>query len=436
MTNSEILKNAEVQFKEKDYAETLRILMQGFMADNQYIPFYKLAVNALRGLRGFEEAEMFEYAVKAFSDWQPFYDLGYHYVEMGYWDLAIAFLARANTLNPKDVVVAYEYSLALGARFRIAEALHVLRLTSFAEEFWASYRAFHLSVLLGENIAEAKVFLRNIREQIYAKSQQTDDEAFALQKLDNLQEMIRRFESIEKPEKHIRDWHFIQYGAAILDFFEETEEDKNIAGGRWVATWASEESICTFVERLKAFCQMAELSFDKILYVADRDSEITGRLIGRIFNLPLEELTTDNIHTINTLVVADAADKFNDWKQLAVKMKGQVTFAIWQSWLEDVSFCPDIVGTLAQVYNLPWEGGALRLVDAENQTFERTEPDFQNPETIAKNIANILVDLSQDTLFETNKAFYQRYKELLACKNKHNRLYFTIESPIAGNFFQ
>ena len=72
--------------------------------------------------------------------------------------------------------------MALGSRFRIAEALHVLRLTDFASEFWAAFRAFHLSVLLGENIPEAKVFLRNIREQIYAKTQQVEDDHFALQK--------------------------------------------------------------------------------------------------------------------------------------------------------------------------------------------------------------------------------------------------------------
>lgn len=435
MTNSEILKNAEIFFEEKDYVETLRTLMHGFVADNQYIPFYQLAAKSLRGLNGYEEAEMFENALKSFSDWQCFYDLGYHYVEMGYWDLAIAFLNRANALNPTDVVVAYEYSLALGARFRIGEALHVLRLTPFAEEFWASYRAFHLSVLLGEHIAEAKVFLRNIREQIYLKTEATDDEAFALQKLDNLQDMIRRYEAVEKPQAHIRDWHFVQYAAAILDFFEETEEEIQVAGGRWVAAWASDESLRILVEKLKAFCQMASLSFEKILYVDDRDGEIVGKLIGKILQLPVEALTSDNILTTNTLVVSDSADKFNDWKQLSVKLKGQTTFAVWQSWLEDAQFCPDIVGVLAQTYNLPWEGGAMRLLDAESQTYERTEPNLQNADTIVKNIAQIGVDLSEDTFFEQNIAFYQKYLPLLACKSKANRLYFTSESPMAGSFF-
>ncbi len=436
MTNQEIFHNAEILFKEKDYTQTLLTLMKGFIADNQHVPFYQLAGKALRGLKGYEEAEMFERAIKAFTDWQAFYDLGYHYVEMGYWDLAIAFLARANTLNPADVVVAYEYSLALGARFRLADALHALRMTDFASEFWAAYRAFHLSVLLGQDIAEAKIFLRNIREQIYLKTEIADDEAFALQKLDNLQEIIGRYEALETPETHIRDWHFIQYGAAVLDFFEEKEEDIQVAGGRWVAAWASEESLRNLLEKLKAFCEMSALSFEKILYIADRDAEITAKLIGKILHLPTEKLTNDNVLTNNTLVVADAADKFNDWKQLAVKRKGQVTFAIWQSWLEDVAFCPDVVGVLAQMYNLPWEGGAMRLVDAENQTFERTEPNFQNPDAIAKYISEIVADLSEDVFFEENIAFYQKYQALWAGKTKTNRFYFTAESPITGSFFQ
>ncbi|MBX7241816.1 MAG: hypothetical protein K1X92_08710 [Bacteroidia bacterium] len=434
MMNPEVLyQQAKSHLALKEYNETLRTVQTGLIFNSAYKPFYELALETLLNFEADEEAILFEKALADFESHTPFFDLGYHFVEVNQWPMAEAMLERANALKPEDCDVAYEYSLALAANFRFQKALDVLKKTNYTADFWTSYRVYFFEILLNQDIKTAKEFIRYIRQVIYEKPVQDEDDKFALYKLNQLQEMVQRMESVGNPEQHIRDYHFVQYGGAILHFMDN-EEEISVAGGRAAALWLSSASVRNIAENTHSFLNEMELKPRQILHAPERNSLILATILGNLLNIPFQVLDKTNAGKEDSLIIAAKSEDFAEWRALSEIQPRQWTMVWGMNWLEEAVFCPDITGVIAQYIYFPWEE-TIRI-DSGTGNPERVPADNRNAGIIAREISDLLAEETEKAAFEKHLTFYKKQKQLLKCaQNKGKRHLFVRESPLGGSFF-
>jgi len=223
---------------------------------------------------------------------------------------------------------------------------------------------------------------------------------------------------VGKPGMNIRDWHFIQYGTAIIDFFE-TDADDYVAGGRYVALWGNNESFKNVVVKFKQFADALGVSFQKVLSLPDRDSDISGRVIAKELGIEFDHYDPDK-PSDHCLIVAAHSMYFHNYEELMGIHEGQVTFALNHNWLEPSMISPDVIGFMSQSYSFPWQ----ELTDDEHQA-----------EDIANEISNTETEPEDNS---NNLQFYTTHKDHLKGIGKlagDNRNNFVIESPVTGSYF-
>jgi len=245
-----------------------------------------------------------------------------------------------------------------------------------------------------------------------------------------LNEMFIRFNVISNPRDHIQEWHFIQYGCTILDFFDDSENF--VAGGRYVALWGSNQSILELILKLKYFLNQTKVVIEHVKYLQDRNSEIIGRVIGKAMGLPSRPFNP-KLQNGNCLIVAGNSLSFGVHEELSKIKNNQITFALNHSWLENAAFSPDIIGIMSQAYYFPWDGGGLK-VNPDTGATERTEADDRDAETISNLILEEVVEISS---FDQLKFYIENkdYLKGIGQKTNNKRFDFMIESPIPGARF-
>lgn len=427
---NEHLERAKKQFKECNYQQSLNTLSWGFETDVENKELYKLAIRCLEKLGAKEEIKLFRNALSKFNKFQPFFELGYYFVDCGLYDEARPFLEKAVRIEPNEPNVASELAIVHRARFNIEEAIRVLSKVDYQSDFYLEYLFQHCK-LLNSQTEGIQEFIEKSRQSITQESVEDFDEAQL--KLEELSEALVRHGVIEKPERIVRDWHFIQYGAAILDYSED--EDEYVAGGRYVAYWGDMESVREVLQKLKLYLERLNKLPKTLIYLEDRDSEIIGRAIGMLLDLPVE-LYTQGIETSDSLVVAADNHHFNGLEEFKTIGFNQTIFALNLNWLKPAMLTPDIAGFLTQNYVFPWTGGALKILDAKSRKFQKTEPDNRKPDQIAYDLSHMAFEIS--STFEETLNFYENKAPYLkgGFKANSNRINFRSDSPVPGSRFR
>jgi tetratricopeptide (TPR) repeat protein len=433
--NSEALEDynkANTLFESGDYQESLRSLSWGFRKDINFKPLYKLAENNLIKLGGQEEASLFSNALKSFNNFEPFNNLGTHFYNEGHYDLALPFLKKAVQINPSNNDTVHDLAIVYSRRFNIKEAIQVLEENNPKADFWNYWFLTKLRILNGQTHG----IQSDINELFEVLNGESDKDTISipLQKVNEIQEAYNRLNLIKKPKNHIRDWHFIQYGNIILDFFEDS--DNYVAGGRYVASWGSNESIKEITTKLSYYLKQFAVTFNNVYYLNDRDSKIIGIVIGKELNIEAKEYSS-KLNTENSLIVGANSTDFNGLDELQKITSRQVLFALNHFWLDSAQISPDICGFMTQTYFFPWNGGGLRVIDmdAEKREMEQIPPDTREETLIATDIYNLTSEKNKN---EEDLAFYLKHNDYLkgiGDKVNEDRYNFMIESPIAGSYF-
>jgi len=220
----------------------------------------------------------------------------------------------------------------------------------------------------------------------------------------------------------------------ILDFFEMEEEKNYVAGGRYVASWGSNQALKNLVVNLKQYLINSNLSFIKVLAMPDRDSEIVGRVIAHELMLDFD-LYDKNQPNTNCFIVSAESTGYNYSEELSAIRNGQVVFAVNHGWLQASNICPDIIGFMTQTYSFPWSGGGLRISDDDNKKVEKIPEDTRPAIEIAQEIINIKNETEE---INSNIKFYLDRKDYLkgtGTKTNNNRYNFSTESPVPGSYF-
>lgn len=427
----EVLTKAKEHFDKGEFQETLRTLTWGFKKDVDYKPLYRLAADSLGKLNALDEKQLFEAINKNINDSSAFHNLGNCYFSVGHYDLAQTFYEKTLQLNPSNEEVPQYLAISYARRFQVGKAVEVLT-NSQSKDFWNLY-FLNKCKILDKKVEGAQKAINDL--QSFLDEQPNQDEVIIPKmKVSELQETLQRFNTISEIQTHIRDWQFIQYGGAILDFFEDREDDNYVAGGRYVASWGSNESIKTIANKLKQFADKLSISFQGIVSLNDRDSEITGRLLAKEFGVSFNFYQPTNPNQ-GCLIVSSDSSHFTGHEELNTIQNGQIVFSVNHSWLDSSIVSPDIIGFMTQTYTFPWVGGGLRVIDTESRNIERIPPDNRSAEEIAKDIFNIQ---QQEEDINEHLEFYAQRKNYLkgiGTQTNNNRYNFMMESPVPGSYF-
>ncbi len=425
----EDLATAKTDFETGDYRQALRTLGWGFRKDAQLLPLYEMAAQCLEELDAPEEKALYEAVIRNPADAAAYQELGNYYFSDGLYDLAQPFYQAALTYAPGNSVIRHDLAIAHARRFNMRKAIEVLS-GNAPYDFWDLYFLTKCRILDGD-IADAPATVNEL--QAFLEQQQDQSQmAIPRQKVAELQEMLVRYDTIPQVQRHIRDWHFIQYGGIILDYFEEEEEDGYVAGGRYVASWGQDEALKYIAIQLQAYTTKLGINIQSIVACDDRDSEITGRLLAQQHGLPFTLLQEDGQYE-DCLVVA-AASSLLPYEASSTIYDNQVTFALNHNWLAPSPVTPDIIGFMTQSYSFPW-GAGYRVSETNEGGLETLPADERSPEIIATDIFECA--LTADATYP-HLDFYLARKDYLkgiGARTNNNRYNFTIESPVPGSFF-
>jgi hypothetical protein len=424
----EPLARAQEQFDKGEYQDALGTLIRGFKEDVNYQPLYRLAAACLEKLGGDEEKELFDKAVENFDSFDSFQGLGTHFLDAGHYSLATPFLQKAHAFRPADIYTAHDLAVAYARRFQIAEAVEILEKVNAREDFSALYFLAKCK-LLNRDITHVPDYIGSLEATI---RNEADEKIIKIPKMmvEELKETLQRYQTIGNPATHIRDWQFIQYGSVILDCFDSEDY---VAGGRYVASWGSNESIKIVIDRLRALLDSLKVPVKAVRSLADRDAEITGRAIAKTLGVGFSFYDATGPDE-NCLIVAADASGFNQCPELSEIKDGQVLFALNQNWLEPAYVNPDIIGLMTQSYFFPWDGGGYKI-DPESGNMESTAPDNRPAEEIANDISALVPeeqDITELLSFYRQRTDWIKGIGRLANKNRNN---FMIESPVPGSYF-
>ncbi len=434
-SNSEAIedyKQAEAAYQNGDYTETLRRLSWGFRKDIHYLPLYELAEKTLTKFGAPEEAQLFRNARKRSNSFEPYRQLGMYFYDQSNYDMAMPFYKKAVELNPKRNDVVHDLAIVYARLFRIKEAIEVLETNKPTEDFYDYWYMTKLRILdnqtegIENDIKELYKILENVPD--------TESKSIAREHIDELKETFERRNLVGDPKYHIRDWHFIQYGDAILDFLEDT--DDYVAGGRYVASWGTQESIKEISSKLKIYLDEWGKDIETVLYVNNRNSKIIGLVIAQELNVEAK-IYDEHLDAKNALIVGASSIDFDGLGELPDIRNGQVLFALNHYWLASAQISPDICGFMAQSYVFPWAEGHMRMAESADgqDKIEQIPADTREESVIAEEISKLEV---QPTAPDENLSFYIKYKEHIkgiGTKTSSHRYNFTIESPVTGSYF-
>lgn len=419
-------------YKKGEYKDALRQLVTGFQADINYKPLYFLARDVLGKLGGTEERRLFAIALNEFEQFQPFFDLGYHFIDTEHYPLAIVFLKKALALKPDNKDAAYELAFAYMARFQIQQALNVLASVDYESDFWLAY-LYHQCKLWLKQPEGISDFITEARQLLMTQSI-TESIDIALYKIQELEDSLQRYQQVDFANSlPIREWHFIQYGAAILNY---AEDDVDVAGGRYVGLWGSNENTIQVLNNLIVYLTQLKRLPKRVIAIPERESEILGRVLAQLLQVPFSTLEIMEDFS-DCLMVAMDGQAFNGIEPLIDIKPNQTVFAFYQSWLERSMIVSDVVGVLAQHYWSPWEEGRLQT-DAMTNKVKRLEADDRPIEILVQELLDLhSVKTNSATSTNPHLAFYLTHQDYLkgGVKGGTKRSPFTVESPVPGSYF-
>lgn len=425
----EHINNAEAALVQGQTQEALRHLIYGFGLDASVPKLYDLASRALMLIGGDHEAGLFRAALDNFEAFDPYFRLGTHFVETRHYDLAIAFLQRALSFNPESLAAAHELALVLPARFRPKDAALALARCDFKGDFWASFQYYYCLLLIGKTEGLSD-FIAEISEE-YAKQENSPEWESAKSAVDYLEEMYIRLSRIGEPQKHIRDWHFIQYGGVILDFFNDSEE--YVAGGRYVASWGTYPSIHLNLQRLQRFFEAMEVRPKLIVAMPDRNSRILAMAFGKMQDLEVLVFDGTTLDQERSLVIAAENSAYDGIESTAEIAPGQWLFAYNLDWLSGAMISPDMAASMNQVYTFPWQGGGMAM-DPDTGKLTKLEEDSRPEEEIVGELLSKADEEGEN--FASDLAFYRSQAAYLTGGNTERlRRVFRVDSPVPGSFF-
>lgn len=347
-----VLRQAEDYFRQRNYEKALATLSEGFSIDMEFRPFYTLAAQSLEQIDGGGEAQLFWQALEHFEDWEPFFNIGYHFIDAWHFDMAIPFLEKAYRLFPNNPDIIHELGLCYANTFQVRKAVKLLY--NFEEhDFWTAYRLRRYQ-LLTQDLEGLGAYLGRAQEQL--NHIEKDEEAIlqAANLLDELRSMKQRHDQLPLPveeiERQLAYWHFVQYGGVILQISTNKK-----TGGRFRDVKGSFKHVRAVLDALVSYLSLQNCEIRRIVYLENWNDAVLGKALAKLMDIPAEEADGENLSEEKQLIVAASNATYNGEQELLEALPSQVLFSLVTNWANPAMLCSDITGLLATGYDFPWE---------------------------------------------------------------------------------
>ncbi|MGQ9629697.1 MAG: tetratricopeptide repeat protein [bacterium] len=428
------LEGAKASFEEGAYRHAFDLLRWALINNPKSKAGYELAVKVLRALGEEEEAMMFEEVLEAADEAEPYYHLGYHYIDCGQYDLAAALLGRCAELAPDSPEVNHELGYALMKTSRFAEAISAFHRAFALEEDFPTAFSLSRCYALTNAVEEAEEYMRRAKRLAVE-----DDHRELIAELRGIITRLRRFPP--SGFKNIRDWHFIEYGGSILNLAEEEFGEGNyVAGGRYVILWSSYQLVGRILTTLVRM--MKRLSYrPRFVLSHGEPARPLSWAVSMALDIPIEEFDPWNTPRERGILITARSEDLGDIvDSLRDHSENLAVFSFSLCWTKDQLVVPEIAGLMSQVCFLPWDE-QMRAEYDRNEGRRRivnVPKDPRPPQEIARNIWGACDGSREEDELARILNYYSARRDFLFFNNSNKypkRAYFSLESPVSGAKF-
>jgi hypothetical protein len=409
--------------------------------------FVDLFTDVLRQLGGADEAALGERLRARFEDADAAVQVGLRLLEAGIEELAIPFLGHCLQLEPLEPLPAIGLAQAWASLLAPERGVEAMKAQLGRQGFEADlewWLRFHMSSLLAGAPDEGLPrFCAQVRRQVEQGG--IDDAGYAEHvslAVEELQAAFARWvAATDKSTEHIRPWHFIQYGGAVL--LTAPAHGSTAAAGRFGMLQLSAPAVAEIVRHLVELLEAAGRTTTCVVPTPGKDAAIVAHLAARLLGVPVTLVPDDQPLPEGALVAAaDAQNLLREtdferptWRTRLRRRAGEVgLFALCMDWRAQAPFCPDAVGVLAQRAVLPWSGGAVS-VDPTTGRGERVPEDERSAEEIADALLRLDPTASPEWPAALTAYKAQIRHAGVTARIESVRGPFVKDSPVAGSYF-
>ncbi|MCC6446202.1 MAG: tetratricopeptide repeat protein [Armatimonadetes bacterium] len=405
----------------------LRILSRSLQLDPGYTEALQLAADILQFVGREDEADLFREALRSPEEAQPFFDLGYHFSDVGLYDLAEAFFSKSLEFAPDDAFIHYEMGFCLSRLSRYAQAVEHLNASLRSEGSPETALLLSHCHLLMARPDQARRSLEEGRSLDF----EGEHSLFA----DEMEARLHRFADEPRPFRPgLREWHYIQYGGILLDLYENL----SLAGGRYTALWTDYVQVARTLTRACALLSKWNLSLDRVLYHGPESAPL-GIALASLLEVPSAPYWEASGLDGSRLVVAANSQDLEDIREdLYPHQHDTALFAFALNWGRPQPVVPEMIGLMALICEMPW-GERLTTQEPDNATgehpLETLPPDSRPADRIAEDILSACRRMELDPGLEETVSFYdlRRPHVLLGNASRYpRRNVFSPDSPVPG----
>ena len=287
------------------------------------------------------------------DDAEALFEAGWELVDVDLDALAVTPLARALTLQPRNIAIVNELALALEAAGSPAEAARLYRENAWAAEESETAQGLysHFAAMVGDWPATHAMALR-----IDPAGEHAFFRERALRRVGRAH-AVRG--TARLTDDDVRGWDAVLAGSVLLC---RAPDDLDGMNGRFGALWEQPDDLIHRLGVLRSALARAGRMPTRVVAGPDRDSQVLGWTIATVFGLPAPVSPAEPTPPGEPSLVV-----LFDWSTVDEEFfdrfgadRDAVLFAYHLDWTRRHPLAPDLVAMQAEALFAPWSEG-MRL---------------------------------------------------------------------------
>lgn len=220
---------------------------------------------------------------------------------------------------------------------------------------------------------------------------------------------LRRFD--DEPPCSLREWFFVQHGAALL-----SESRRDEAKGRFLSLAMNSTAVGAVLRQLKTFLDHLEITPSAILST-EGEGHALALAAGGILERPVRNLAK-RTGSGELLVVPDTAS-FQGIEEIVVdRAQVEYLFCFRIDPNSSAPVVPDVAGIMALAFRFPWQSRIEVFETSGDKPLAREiEADSRPTWEVALEITESARTLPEDGRMIEAARFYKRHRDLLVSTN-------------------
>lgn len=406
----ELCEKGEALLANGNPAEAFKVAVDGFQRGVHYSRVIKLGIQCLFQLGDYKCGTVLIGIIKEQGSAKSYFRVGYHLSGIKRYSISLPFLKYAFYTEPTNPLYVEEYALVLCAEAMPDKAYEILSKFRNSCNLKDEYIFYWSAMLTNRDLSDVELYCCDKLSKL-----STEGKDYSRRyPLEKLAECVVRLKRVGNPQPIVRDWHFIQYGSALLYPMDNRHNLASksdllaVAGGRWFVFNSQYQHVRDILEKLHILSTRLERNFSRVIALPDRSSVILATAYALAYGLPYAELDQNNILTMDSLIISSSSTLLRD-KAFETVVTGQVLFSYFQPWKVDTKMTGDVTGIIAMNHTFPWESGGVTF-DPKSKSILTRDEDAGTTSEIVNRI--LVCEPEIEPEFESDVEFYLNLKDI------------------------